>query len=808
MAEEDALTTSVVCPNDNGLASSFYSIDFTAVKDVPSDWTLATDEKVTFGPAGAAFSFEKRFDSPTMRTNFDFFFGHVEYVMKPAPGTGIVSSMVLLSDDLDEVDWEFRGSIADSVQTNYFGKGFTGTYNRSTTVPLAFNPQTGLHTYALDWSPDSLVWSIDGKVVRTLTAAEAGSQYPQTPMKVSLSLWDGGDKDTNPGTVQWAGGYTPLPPPDKYTMYVHSVKIWNHNPAQQYQYTDKSGSWKSIKALNTTITSNSSKTMSQTAKSSSASATLSSTKKSGNATLSMTKSYSNSSSIASATTTKAQNSSITALHPGSTVAAYTTKVVVTTLTTCPITNTITSGSTTRTQITTTVSTITSTSTSTVCTRCVPPTSVSSLSSTKCNSTVTSETPKISTSGPAWSVLYRNTTSLVSSPTQSYKGTPSFDNVVTSTSSLPSSPSSASKESASNSLASSVSVSYNSAATASSASYNVSSSSCLSTQTTSALPSLSQGTVAAGSSTPCSTTSVGASTSLAAQQSYPASQASAGTYNMPADTPNMSTSSSLSQAVVPTTYSQAKSATAPSSSAFNQPGVASACSTCAASTSSPPPSPSMAQQSSISAVSSSASSMPDFPQYVSSGSQPTGDANSPVASYSATVASCSICGLAAPFSSLSAYAASSSPAAYPTSASGTPVVPGSPSPDITAATGSSDAQLTGDMGDSVTDIEPSSTSTIEIESTSTQFLTQTITATMSSLPTTVPYPVYNSSSVYASGSMVSVLATGTGTATGTGYYQPTSSPITYSSSGTMVGLNRNVAVAVVVAGTMAALQFLL
>ncbi|CAF9919794.1 MAG: hypothetical protein HETSPECPRED_004125 [Heterodermia speciosa] len=249
-----------VCANDKGLASSSYSIDFTSVKTLPSEWIVADNEKVTLGADGAELSFTQRFDAPTIRTDFNIFFGRVEYVVKAAPGTGIISSMVLLSDDLDEVDWEFRGGVTDSVQTNYFGKGYTGTYNRSTTEPVT-SPQATFHTYALDWSPTALVWSIDGKIMRTLNAANAdgnGSQYPQTPMKISLSLWDGGDPDTNPGTVQWAGGLTPLPPAQPYTMYVKSVKVWNSNPGKMYKYSDKSGSWKSIRVINETIASNSS----------------------------------------------------------------------------------------------------------------------------------------------------------------------------------------------------------------------------------------------------------------------------------------------------------------------------------------------------------------------------------------------------------------------------------------------------------------------------------------------------------------------------------------------------------------------
>ncbi len=43
--------------------------------------------------------------------------------MKAAPGAGIVSSVVLESDDLDEIDWEWVGATAGEAQSNYFGKG-------------------------------------------------------------------------------------------------------------------------------------------------------------------------------------------------------------------------------------------------------------------------------------------------------------------------------------------------------------------------------------------------------------------------------------------------------------------------------------------------------------------------------------------------------------------------------------------------------------------------------------------------------------------------------------------------------------
>ena len=238
------------CPDDLGLITSDYFVDFTTVNSLPSDWSVASYETVNFGPNGAELTFAKRFDAPLIRTNFNFFFGSIEYVVQGALGKGIVSSMVLLSDDLDEVDWEMTGTGGSQIETNYYGKGLPN-YNNYQYVNVT-TPQTEFHTYGVQWSSEALVWYIDNVVVRTLTAAQAGDYFPQTPMHVSLSLWDGGDPTEAPGTQNWAGGQTTFPITENYTMYIKSVRINNAMPGVGYQYTDMSGRWQSIRVLSNT----------------------------------------------------------------------------------------------------------------------------------------------------------------------------------------------------------------------------------------------------------------------------------------------------------------------------------------------------------------------------------------------------------------------------------------------------------------------------------------------------------------------------------------------------------------------------
>lgn len=182
-------------------------------------------------------------------------FGRVDFVIKAAPGKGIVSSAILQSDCLDEIDFEWLGGDNAQVQSNYFGKGQTTTgYNRG-----AFHGATGNHdqfrTYSIDWNADQIVWSIDGQTVRVLTpaTAEAG-QYPQTPMQVKVGIWAGGDPSNSPGTVQWAGGYTDYTQ-GPYTMYLKSIRVQDYSTGSSYSYSGTTGTWDSIRSNGGTINS-------------------------------------------------------------------------------------------------------------------------------------------------------------------------------------------------------------------------------------------------------------------------------------------------------------------------------------------------------------------------------------------------------------------------------------------------------------------------------------------------------------------------------------------------------------------------
>ncbi|KAI5867380.1 glycoside hydrolase family 16 protein [Durotheca rogersii] len=234
------------CPADPALGTAHTFV----FNSTPPAGTFNTTAGVVSYSAdlGAAFTINRKGESPTLISNFYFFGGRTEVLLRAASGTGIISSIVWSSDVLDEVDWEFMGGNATHASTNYFGKGHPDFRNAGY-HPVAGGVQDDFHNYTSTWTEDKLEWFIDGELIRTLHAKDANDSYyyPQTPMKLSLGIWAGGDPDQPKGTIEWAGGETDYSRP--YTMWVKSAFVEDYSTGKEYSYSDNSGSWESIKIV-------------------------------------------------------------------------------------------------------------------------------------------------------------------------------------------------------------------------------------------------------------------------------------------------------------------------------------------------------------------------------------------------------------------------------------------------------------------------------------------------------------------------------------------------------------------------------
>ena len=230
------------CPPDPALGRS---ASYSFASGSSSDFTAGGSP--TYGPNGVSFTVSKSGDAPQLNSNWYIMFGKYKIEMQVAPGIGIVSSVVLQSDDLDEIDWEFLGANPTQGQTNYFGKGDASAPGRAAFLAVQ-NTQSSFHTYGVEWTENQIVWSVDGTTVRVLNAADANGQYPQTPMQLKFGNWAGGDPSNPPGTIAWAGGETNYAD-GPFTMTVKSLSVTDYSTGTQYKYGSASGTWQSIESI-------------------------------------------------------------------------------------------------------------------------------------------------------------------------------------------------------------------------------------------------------------------------------------------------------------------------------------------------------------------------------------------------------------------------------------------------------------------------------------------------------------------------------------------------------------------------------
>jgi len=152
-------------------------------------------------------------------------YGKISATMKTSRGQGVVTAFITMSDVKDEIDYEWVGVDLKTSQTNYYWNGIPD-YTHSGNISMSGNTYSEWHTYTIDWSPDSIIWSVDGQVGRTKKRSETYNattgnyEFPQTPSRVLLSLWPGGLASNGQGTIDWSGG-----PID-----------WNSDEIKQHEY--------------------------------------------------------------------------------------------------------------------------------------------------------------------------------------------------------------------------------------------------------------------------------------------------------------------------------------------------------------------------------------------------------------------------------------------------------------------------------------------------------------------------------------------------------------------------------------------
>ncbi|MGW0935916.1 ricin-type beta-trefoil lectin domain protein [Streptomyces sp. NPDC002666] len=112
-------------------------------------------------------------------------YGHVEARMKIPRGQGMWPAFWMLGDDIGQVGWPNSGEIdimenvgfePSTVHGTLHGPGYSGSagIGAGYTLPNGQAFADAFHTFAIDWAPNSVTWSVDGNVYQHRTPADTG----------------------------------------------------------------------------------------------------------------------------------------------------------------------------------------------------------------------------------------------------------------------------------------------------------------------------------------------------------------------------------------------------------------------------------------------------------------------------------------------------------------------------------------------------------------------------------------------------------------------------------------------------------
>ncbi|MFE7393004.1 RICIN domain-containing protein [Streptomyces sp. NPDC057582] len=132
-------------------------------------------------------------------------YGHIETRMKIPRGQGMWPAFWMLGDDIGSVGWPNSGEIdimenvgfePGTVHGTIHGPGYSGSggIGAGYTLPGGQAFADAFHTFAVDWAPDSITWSVDGTVYQRRTPADLGgkSWVFNKPFFIIMNLAVGG----------------------------------------------------------------------------------------------------------------------------------------------------------------------------------------------------------------------------------------------------------------------------------------------------------------------------------------------------------------------------------------------------------------------------------------------------------------------------------------------------------------------------------------------------------------------------------------------------------------------------------------
>jgi beta-glucanase (GH16 family) len=156
-------------------------------------------------------------------------YGRFEARIKLPIGQGIWPAFWLLGANIDQVGWpgcgeidilEYRGQQPATIWGSVHGPGYSGGNAITTSYSLpagTFNDD--YHVFSVEWSPNRIVWKVDGNLYRTVTPASLpgnGTWVFDHPFSIILNVAVGGNYVGPPDAT------TPFP----QSMIVDWVRVY------------------------------------------------------------------------------------------------------------------------------------------------------------------------------------------------------------------------------------------------------------------------------------------------------------------------------------------------------------------------------------------------------------------------------------------------------------------------------------------------------------------------------------------------------------------------------------------------------
>lgn len=193
---------------------------------------------------------DRDYTGAELYTKQTWMYGKFEARMKMAAGSGTVSSMFLYHNDSYlgapepwvEVDIEILGKDPGKFQSNIitgYGPG-ENTKIQSADPSHVISPASNesFHTYAMEWTPNYVSWSIDGREVRRTVNGQNDKNQVEDLKKreqgLRFNLWSHED-------AGWVGPWNDAILP--VYQFINWVKVYNYTPGEGPNGSDFTLEW-------------------------------------------------------------------------------------------------------------------------------------------------------------------------------------------------------------------------------------------------------------------------------------------------------------------------------------------------------------------------------------------------------------------------------------------------------------------------------------------------------------------------------------------------------------------------------------